>query len=333
MKKATNDPLVSIIVPIFNAEKYFETCIKSIIDQSYKNIEILLVDDGSTDNSPSLCDDWSKKDKRIKVFHRKNNGVSSTRNYGLSNAKGDYVAFIDSDDWVNKTYIESLVAGISRHESDICICGLNRVAGNDKTAITDKNSLIDSRAFLLGILHIRTSFGVCYSKIYKSSVAKKARFDESVSVGEDALYNIRVSLKAQNVSIIEDALYNYRINPDGVVRRFDHYYSQKYLRSMSVANDELAPVMSDAEVSKSFSDYLAFHAMLVAVNFCCHPNNHSKRNSLRQLCHMGLFWSGIKNSKYSTFSLSKKIVLFCLKHKLYTACICLGTYRQRQNRK
>ena len=115
------DKLISIIVPVYNVEKYVAECIESIIKQTYQNLEILLIDDGSTDNSGKICDKYAEKDKRIKIIHKENGGVSSARNLGLDLAQGEYIAFIDSDDFVSNKYIESLYSAIEHKDAEIVL--------------------------------------------------------------------------------------------------------------------------------------------------------------------------------------------------------------------
>ncbi len=115
--------LISVIIPIYNVEKYLTKCVESIIMQSYKNIEIILVDDGSPDKSGALCDEFAEKDKRITVIHQKNKGLSGARNSGLEIAKGEYILFIDSDDWIDKTFIETLYKNALEYSAEICVPG------------------------------------------------------------------------------------------------------------------------------------------------------------------------------------------------------------------
>ena len=117
-------PLISVIVPIYNVEKYLDRCVDSIINQTYKNLEIILVDDGSPDNCPQMCDDYAKKDSRIKVVHKENGGLSDARNVGMEVATGEYVSFIDSDDYISLDFYETLLETIVDNDSDIVECGV-----------------------------------------------------------------------------------------------------------------------------------------------------------------------------------------------------------------
>ena len=118
---------ISVIIPVYKVEKYLNKCVESVINQTYKNLEILLVDDGSPDKCPEMCDAWAKKDSRIKVIHKQNGGVADARNIGIENATGKYIAFIDSDDYLNKTMYQKLFEKITTTNSDICMCGFINV--------------------------------------------------------------------------------------------------------------------------------------------------------------------------------------------------------------
>ena len=119
--------MISVIVPIYNVEKYVNKCVGSIVNQTYTNLEIILVDDGSPDRCPEICDEWAKKDSRIKVIHKKNGGLSDARNAGMKIASGDYIAFVDSDDWIAPEMYERLLMAIKNDNSDIAACAVKMV--------------------------------------------------------------------------------------------------------------------------------------------------------------------------------------------------------------
>ena len=126
------EDIVSIIVPVYKVENEIDRCIQSILNQTYTSIEIILVDDGSPDKCPQICDKYAKQDKRIKVIHKENGGLSDARNVGLDMAKGEYIAFIDSDDWVEDSFIEQLLTNLISTNSDISICGYTLVNENNQ---------------------------------------------------------------------------------------------------------------------------------------------------------------------------------------------------------
>ena len=131
------DKLVSIVVPVYNVDKYLDKCVNSIINQKYKNLEIILVDDGSTDESGKKCDLWAEKDNRIRVIHKENGGLSDARNVGIDNSKGYYISFIDSDDFIENDMIEVLLKEIKENNCDISICGYYKT-------YVDKDEIIDN---------------------------------------------------------------------------------------------------------------------------------------------------------------------------------------------
>ncbi len=116
-------PLISVIIPVYNVEEYLDECIASVVTQTWCELEVLLIDDGSTDQSGVICDTWKERDRRVKVFHCDNKGVSAARNYGLINCKGEYISFLDSDDFLDRQTIEKLYLSISRTQGDISTCG------------------------------------------------------------------------------------------------------------------------------------------------------------------------------------------------------------------
>ena len=114
---------VSVIIPVYNVEKYLQRCVTSVTEQSYSNLEIILVDDGSVDKSGAICDDFAKKDKRIRVIHKENEGLGLTRNVGIKVATGNYICFIDSDDYIAREYIETIYSDLKKSSADVCYCG------------------------------------------------------------------------------------------------------------------------------------------------------------------------------------------------------------------
>lgn len=198
--------LISIIVPVYKVEKYLRRCVQSIICQTYSNIEIILVDDGSPDRCGEICDEYASKDERIKVIHQKNKGVSAARNAGLDVAKGEYIAFVDSDDYVEKEYIDVLYNNI--FDSDVVIAGYERLTENGSIIsknTTDKVKNIqipDGFSMLLGN-------GVVWGKLMRKNIIGNIRFDTSYCVGEDGLFLHTVYRKCRQIKLIPDILYNY----------------------------------------------------------------------------------------------------------------------------
>ena len=206
--------LVSIIVPIFNTESYLVKCIESILAQDYQNFELLLVNDGSTDASGSICDEYSYIDKRIKVLHKDNGGVSSARNIGLKMAQGNYVLFIDSDDWIESDTISYLLMIITTTNADCSICDFcnkniplqSFYQDSFKIQNFDMRSGIENALIPKGY-----SWSTC-NKMFKKSLinTNSISFDESISIGEDLVFTISYLLHCANIAYGPKPKYHYR---------------------------------------------------------------------------------------------------------------------------
>ena len=210
------EDLISIIVPVYNAEKYLNRCINSIINQTYTNIEIILVDDESPDNSPKICDEWSKKDSRIKVIHKKNGGPASARNSGLKEAKGKYIGFVDSDDYIESEMYEKLYNSIKTNKSNIAVCNYVKEYRNKKIHNKTIESFIcEGKRNSLKFLTKKQVGWTNWNKIYdvNSIKEKDIFFNQSLHIGEDGLFNFDIIDSCDNfkISYIGDELYHYII--------------------------------------------------------------------------------------------------------------------------
>lgn len=185
--------LISVIVPIYKVEKYLEKCISSIINQTYNNIEIILINDGSPDRCGEICDAWAKKDSRIRVFHQENQGVSVARNVGLENMNGIYFTCIDPDDYIEECYIKILLESLIKESADIAFCGLIVETVNNSfiKMINKKYDVLIKKDIELNVFHRGHKYingGVC--KLYKSEIIKKngLKYIEGLKNGEDHIF-------------------------------------------------------------------------------------------------------------------------------------------------
>lgn len=205
--------LVSVIVPIYNCEKYLNQCIQSLIEQTYKHLEIILINDESIDNSGNYCDNWQAKDNRIKVFHKKNKGVSSTRNYGLNNATGKYITFIDGDDWILNDTIEKMINHIDDVDCVYCGCKFYYTE-NNCVDYTLPNQMISKDNFNNFYVELdrKFAFSSCCGKLYKKSILDKynIRFEEGFAILEDGMF-VQDYLKCCNkIRFLSETNYIYR---------------------------------------------------------------------------------------------------------------------------
>lgn len=183
------EKLVSIIVPIYNVERYLSKCIESIVKQTYTNLEIILIDDGSTDNCLTICDEYAIRDSRIRVIHKKNGGQSSARNIGLDNCAGEYISFVDSDDWISENMIEEMVRNIEKFEADISIIGYSMVWENgkiQKMSVENVELLFDHDEAMKAWLSQKYFKNFVWDKLFKQELFKDIRFPEGQNFMEDA---------------------------------------------------------------------------------------------------------------------------------------------------
>lgn len=204
--------MISIIVPVYNAEKTIERCVDSIIKQTYIDWELLLINDGSNDNSPVICDRYAEQDSRIRAFHKENGGVSSARNLGLNNVNGDWVTFVDSDDWIKDKYLEHLISHVDdcidliiSHADSYSSSECNKLKEYPTVIVNDENFDI---AFAENKLYWNVAL---WSKLFKVEIVKKYKinFIEGIHVGEDVCFLYSFILKSNNIYISGDTDYCY----------------------------------------------------------------------------------------------------------------------------
>ncbi len=206
-------PLISVIVPAYQVEKYIEQCLESLCNQTYENFEVLLVFSPSEDKTEEIALSYEKKDNRIRCFRSDGKGVSDSRNVALEHAAGEYISFVDSDDWVEETYLEKLYQGIQGH--DISVCGFDRVKGkNVKPEQKAQDYLYNKTELLEHILCDNTIGGYLWNKLFRAEIIKEQgiRFDSELIIGEDMLFLTDFVKKTEGGYYSNEILYHYRIN-------------------------------------------------------------------------------------------------------------------------
>lgn len=206
---------VSIIIPIYNSDKYLKKCLDSILNQTYKNIEIILVNDGSTDNSLNICKEYKEKDNRIKIINNTNHGVSYSRNCGIKIANGDYIVFVDSDDTVDENYINFLMLANKNDNFDLVICALCSKIETSKK-VSSENIVLDNENVLTG--NLKDDYEILfeyllgpYLKLFKRSIIDEYNilFPEKLLVSEDQVFNREYLKHVRKYKFINKCLYNY----------------------------------------------------------------------------------------------------------------------------
>lgn len=220
---------ISIIVPVYNVEKYIEKCIDSIINQTFQNLEIILVDDGSKDSSPTICDNYEKKDSRIRVIHKENGGLSSARNAGIDLATGEYIGFIDPDDYIEHDMFEVLYDLIKKYDADLSVCGLIDCYGENvkrkitKDMATDK--CVNKSEAIKIVMEAKESCVSAVNKLYKKEIFNDGLRYEEGKTFEDALIIIDVLMKCNKVAFtnVEGYYYIHRKNSI-TTKKFDEIH-------------------------------------------------------------------------------------------------------------
>ena len=221
--------MISIIVPVYNAEKYLSECIQSILSQSYQDYEAILVDDGSTDMSGEICEQYAKTDKRVKAFHKQNGGVSSARNLGITEAIGKYITFVDADDYLAPNYLLELVA--ENDVFDLVVGGATIIDNNNECICKNEcnDTIIRSKAdfvFFFPELDESVVFDAPWNKLFRTSIIKRNAicFDENFSYGEDKLFVLSYMKHVESIHVIPTCSYYYRDNGNN-----KYYLSSQYL--------------------------------------------------------------------------------------------------------
>lgn len=256
--------LISVIVPVYNVEKYLSKCVDSCINQTYRNLEIILIDDGSTDGSGDICDEYSRLDERVVVVHQKNQGLSVARNTGIDISKGEWIGFVDSDDWIEPDFFEILYSLVNTSNADICSCQKclrydeNPIDNSDTNRITKYGFAELIKGLLPNDKNITF---VVWNKIWKRSLIGDVRFKQG-QVCEDVAFDRQLFLRTNGLVHIDKTLYNYRQN------RFGNTNTSFKLAKMCVI-DEFKMFINDLEERNEYelADVIAEVAAVHLMNY------------------------------------------------------------------
>lgn len=247
------EPLISVIVPIYGIDKYLGICIESILHQTYKNLEIILVDDGSPDRCPELCDLYAKKDKRIKVIHKENGGLVSARKAGVLASTGEYIGYVDGDDWIGKGFYQSLYSAIAESNADVAIAGFSRDLFSKSQPLFNSidsgvyegrelkqlySSIISNGDFFR---HGITTY--VWNKLFKREILipMQLAVDEQITIGEDAAVVYPLLLSCNKIIITDNCAYHYRQREDSMLKKAGDFKNEA--KRLRILNDFLHKVM------------------------------------------------------------------------------------------
>lgn len=284
--------MISIIVPIYKVEKYIKQCVDSIIAQTYKDIEIILVDDGSPDNCPHICDNYAKADSRIKVVHKKNGGLMSARQAGLRAATGDYIGFVDGDDWIEPDMYEQFALAIDKYHPDMLLSEFYFSYTNEDGLSSQQlskpyfeKSDMENEIYPTMLFKDRFySFGInpcCWSKVFKKELLESNLYKvtSKIKIGEDAAFTYPCLLEANNVAYIDKFLYHYRINDTSMTKAYD----QNLENTILIPYDILKKVFENCnyDFSNQLNYYLIYLINMVIRNEANRDNKKSAADKIR----------------------------------------------------
>lgn len=218
MKKNLQN-LISIIIPVYNVQQYLTQCLESVCNQTYSNIEIIVVDDGSKDTSGVIADEYAAKDARIIVIHKSNGGLSSARNEGICHANGEYYLFVDSDDYIDREMVENLLSAMLKHDAQLVECGMRKVYSDRKNEELCNHSevILTGREAVCSFLDRKNSMKpVAWDSLYHKSIFQEIRFEEG-RLHEDGWFKYKAFYTAKKVVVVPRAYYNYRQERDGSI--------------------------------------------------------------------------------------------------------------------
>lgn len=312
-----NHDLISVIVPVCNSERYLQCCVDSILAQTYENLEVILVDDGSPDSCPKLCEEYAQGDSRIKVIHQTNAGQAAARNAGLDSAGGAYIAFVDSDDYICPEFLSKLYSALTKENADIAACDYFRVDDRNVESMEDHGIKSDMTVEEYGYWELVNDeslmvFTSLCNKLYKAEFWARERVDKK-PFAEDASTLLRIIAMAKRIRIIKDKLYCYRLNDNGLTKRY------------TVKN------LTGVEVHLERCEYYFAHGMEELVKttlIMCANRLHYARLHLdlrreenqKKYCELLERLKGIYRRTPHKFDLSKPwlcCTLFCLSDDLY----------------
>lgn len=260
--------LLSVIVPVYNVEKYLPDCLKAIISQSYKNIEIILIDDGSTDTSGTICDQYQKKDSRIRVIHKKNEGCSIARNTGIKNATGDLIAFVDADDIIDCQMYEILINNLDVTNSDVSACTYVKEYETNRTYPVEKQKLIpvplvfEKNDIFLSITRSEKSLeGYIWNKVWKKSLIDGHFFRKDIVMCEDSIFTWVTLKDAKRACYCDLPMYHYLIQPFSATRNSS---IEKYMGALTSYELMLkdTTILSEDIVNNLTKEYLGWNLLI-----------------------------------------------------------------------
>lgn len=342
---------VSVIIPVYNVSKYIDDCISSVCAQTMKNIEILVVDDGSTDNSVEVCRKWVKKDSRVRLIQQPNQGVSVARNRGIEESKGKWLAFIDSDDWIEPEYLQLLYDNALKNNADESICGFffnypdEQVARGHYSQDMIFNghnevSRIQIQILAKNMCGIENNsgdrIGAPWCKLFRADFIKSNHlsFVPGLKRSQDVVFNLYALEKAEKICYVNVPAYHYRIIEESVCNKF----SKQILTNVTAYLGEMDKFIhtyheNDAVFREAFYTKTCTSVYKCLFQYFFHEQYPNKfkvmKKELREYLAQPVFAEALKSVKYKNLDKTEKVFVFCLKHNMIRTLNSLVRLRQR----
>ena len=334
------DVIVSIIVPIYKMKVlYLEKCINSLMNQDMKNIEIILVDDGSEDDGSKYCDQVAQNDKRIKVIHQKNQGVSVARNNGIKLSRGKYIMFVDADDWIDEKMCSSLTKVAQENEVDIVCDSNSREFSNKTVRVTpyniNKNLIYDNKQEDFNPYDMRL-LGSVWAKLYSREIINGELFDVNLSHGEDVEFNFRVFYKTKKILFVNKGFYHYRYSNSSTVRRFNKDIIKIYDKTIVKIKEDLdSKKVSEKHLSyQGFYSFVGIIYMVLCTNYVFNKHNNIKLSEKFQMLNKITtsipFKEILPKINLKLLPITRRSLIFCGRYKIYSGIYFIVKFRELQ---
>lgn len=310
----------SVIVPVYNVNAFIEQCLQSILQDEFEDYELILINDGSTDSSGIICDFYAKKYNHIKVIHQENKGLPAARNRGLDVAIGEYICFVDSDDFVNKDYFKKILEGLTE-KPDMLSFNYQEFNSNSSVSVVNKKKIVnrtDTEKLLINTTNTNELWFV-WRRVFKKSFLEKnqIRFDEKVTLGEDTIFMYTVFSVLEEVAYIDSELYNYRDNDksltqtkykENLLSKFEYHYKAR--KSIACIN------LPDNKINNDIANYYINHTLFwFFTNLKNSP--HHKLNEIKAIRDSIIYRETFKNYKYNWKNYTKSLLIKLFQYKQY----------------
>ena len=343
---------VSIIVPIYNVEKYLEKCITSILNQNYKNIEVILVDDGSIDHSIDICDMFEARDSRVKAYHKANGGLSDARNYGLKRCSGEYIMFVDGDDWIDNNTVEEAMTFMESNSLDIVFFTYKKeyeektveVHPYNKNIVSKENDILRKRLFgSIGeeLRHPEFSDSLCSAcmKIYRRSIIEQSKihFQSTKVIGsyEDGLFNIQVMKYSNKVGYLDEAFYHYRkTNSTSLPSTYKPQLAEQWNKLFELIKKSIVEENLESEYVLRLNNRIVLSLIGIGLNeLCSQKSGAEKKEFIRKYITSDIYRHALQQFEFKFLSLKWKVFFGCAKQKwilmVYMLLVIMDKLRRR----